>query len=142
MELAIVDPTVSEFYADKNNTGENSGFDLYLPADYVFPANSTTMVHFGVAGKTVDGAGYWLLPRSSISKTPLRFANSVGLIDPSYRGGLIVAFWNTSSTEYSVPRGTRLAQISLGSLMPFRVSWVDKLNSTSRGSGGFGSTGA
>jgi dUTP pyrophosphatase len=141
MELSIIDPTVSEFYEGQNNTGENSGFDLYLPADYVFPAGATIMVHFGVSGKTVDGSGYWLMPRSSISKTSLRFANSLGLIDPSYRGSLIAAIWNPTNNDISIARGTRLVQIALPSLMPFRVSWVEKLNNTSRGSGGFGSTG-
>jgi dUTP pyrophosphatase len=130
-----------DFYKGKNDTNGNSGFDLYLPEDTVFPAGEVTFVDFGIAAKTEGGSGFWVLPRSSLSKTPLRLANSIGLIDPSYRGNLIGAFDNTSNTDYTVEKGTRLLQMCLPILMPFTVEWVDKLDDTSRGTGGFGSTG-
>jgi dUTP pyrophosphatase len=90
---------------------------------------------------TSDGAGFFLLPRSSISKTPLRLANSVGLIDPTYRGTLMAALENTSSGDITIHAGTRLMQVCVPSLMPFRVEWADYLPATARGAGGFGSTG-
>jgi dUTP pyrophosphatase len=141
MQFVVVDPTVLDFYEGKNGTLENSGFDLYLPSDQVFPAGATVMVHMGVAATTLDGSGYWLLPRSSIAKTPLRFANSVGLIDPTYRGSLIAAVWNTSDKDVILKKGDRIAQVALPSLKPFQVEWVSTLNETTRGTGGFGSTG-
>jgi dUTP pyrophosphatase len=141
MQFAVVDPSVSEFYSEKNGTGADSGFDLYLPDDVFFPSETTVFVRFGVSAKTVSGSGFWLLPRSSISKTPLRFANSVGLIDPDYRGSLIAAVWNPTKEAYHMKKGTRIAQVCLPSLMPFRVEWIENLNETLRGSGGFGSTG-
>jgi dUTP pyrophosphatase len=141
MQFTVLNDDVAEFYVGKTNTAGNSGFDLYFANDTMFPANGTLFVSFGVAAKTQFGSGYWLLPRSSISKTPLRMANSVGLIDPEYRGPLIVAFSNTSDSPYEVKRGTRLAQVAIPSLMPFPIEWVDKLDDTARGSGGFGSTG-
>lgn len=140
MEFTVRDNTVAEFYT-KTSTEGNSGYDLYLPADLVFPANAVTFVNFGVAAKTVAGSGYWLLPRSSLSKTPLRLANSVGLIDPLYRGDLIGAFHNTADQDITIQRGTRLAQIALPTLMPFHIHRCASLDETSRGSGGFGSTG-
>jgi dUTP pyrophosphatase len=130
-----------DYYNGKNDTNGNSGFDLYLPQDTTFPAGKVTFVDFGIAAKTIDGSGFWVLPRSSLSKTPLRLANSMGLIDPSYRGNIIGALHNTSDTDYVVEKGTRLLQICIPVLMPFTVKWVDKLDDTERGSGGFGSTG-
>jgi dUTP pyrophosphatase len=130
-----------DFYKGKNDTNGNSGFDLYLPEDTVFPAGKVTFVDFGISAKTTGGSGFWVLPRSSLSKTPLRLANSMGLIDPSYRGNLIGAFDNTSDTDYTVEKGTRLLQMCVPVLMPFNIEWVDKLDDTSRGAGGFGSTG-
>ena len=144
MELAFKDPSVCDLYtfgSGSTHTAGNSGYDLYLPADTVFPPGRVVHINFGVAAKTVEGSGYWLLPRSSISKTPLRMANSVGLIDPTYRGALIAALENTSDVEVSVPRGTRLVQIALPSLQPFRIEFVSDLDPTARGDGGFGSTG-
>jgi len=141
MDFLLGDQNLAEFYSNQTSTNGNSGFDLYLPADYTFPAGHTVCVNFGVSAKTHSNSGYWLMPRSSMSKTPLRMANSMGLIDPSYRGKLMVMFWNSGATDITIPKGTRLVQVALPSLMPFNVIWVDRLDETERGLGGFGSTG-
>ena len=136
-----------DFYKDGDNTGLNSGFDLYVPQDTVFPAKKVTFLDHQIkmtpvtGGKDNMGYGFWLMPRSSISKTPLRLANSMGLIDSTYRGNLIAALENTSDQDYFVPRGTRLMQVCLPFLQPFVLNKIDKLPDTDRGSGGFGSTG-
>jgi dUTP pyrophosphatase len=142
MELTILDSSAVSLYEGVHDTRGNSGFDLYLPEWTVFPAGKVTFVNFQVAARTVDGAGFWLLPRSSLSKTSLRLANSVGLIDPGYRGPLIAALENVSDEDVAFPRGTRLVQIARSSLLPFRVDFVASMDVTARGSGGFGSTGA
>jgi dUTP pyrophosphatase len=134
-------PPIRELYAERADTAGNSGFDLYLPETTVFPAGKVTYADFGLQMTTSEGTGFFLLPRSSISKTPLRLANSIGLIDPTYRGNLIAALENTSSGDITVHAGTRLMQVCLPSLLPFRVEWVDYLSQTQRGAGGFGSTG-
>jgi dUTP pyrophosphatase len=132
------------FYKSVSSEG-NSGFDLFVPHRIVFPPRTVTPVdHYVQAMTNPNTVGFWLLPRSSISKTPLRLANSIGLIDPNYRGHLIAALENTSDKEYVVEAGTRLMQIALPSLEPFNVTWsVDPLSKegSSRGAGGFGSTG-
>ena len=135
-------PAIRDLYSTQSDTAGNSGFDLYLPETTVFPAGKVTYADFGVQMMTSDGTGFFLLPRSSISKTPLRLANSVGLIDPTYRGPLMAALENTSSGDITIHAGTRLMQVCLPSLLPFRVEWVDYLPATARGAGGFGSTGA
>jgi dUTPase len=86
---------------------------------------------------------YWMLPRSSISKTPLRLANSVGLIDAGYRGPLLAMLYSTGA-DFAVGFGDRYFQIAGPELQPFeRIEIVDEIpgGATIRGEGGFGSTG-
>lgn len=134
-------PDVRSLYSTQEDTKGNSGFDLYLPEMTVFPAGKVRYVDFGVQMMATSESGYFFIPRSSISKTPLRLANSVGLIDPTYRGNLMAALENTSSGDITIHAGTRLMQVCLPSLTPFRVDWANHLPATARGAGGFGSTG-
>ena len=84
---------------------------------------------------------YFLVPRSSISKTPLRMSNSIGVIDRGYRGSLIAMVDNHSDQDYVVKRGQRYFQLISPTMEPITFELADKLIETSRGSGGFGSTG-
>jgi len=95
---------------------------------------------------------FYTYARSSISKTPLRLANNQGIIDAGYRGNLIGMFDcihksndQTTTCDFYVDEYTRLLQICAPSLSPIYVEIVDKFQdlgpSTSRGDGGFGSTG-
>ena len=124
------------------NYKSDSGFDLFMPADICLPPHSTTMVDLEVRCQVNATHGYYLYPRSSISKTPLRLANSVGIIDAGYRGTLKVAVDNTSDVAYEVKRGDRLFQICMPSLEPFHVVLGTVNRGTERGEGGFGSTNA
>ena len=89
--------------------------------------------------------GYYMYPRSSISKTPLVLSNHVGIIDSGYRGPLTGMFRNLSTLEdYKMKKFDRYLQICSSTLEPFIVKMVDteeELGATTRGSGGFGSTG-
>lgn len=88
-----------------------------------------------------SNCSYYLYPRSSISKTPLRMSNSTGIIDAGYRGEIIAKVDNLSSEDYTLKRGARLFQICDASLDPIELDIVDALSDTTRGIGGFGSTG-
>lgn len=83
---------------------------------------------------------YRIYPRSSISKTPLRLANSVGVVDSGYRGEIIAALDNISDSEYTVVRGARLVQLTsdIGNITTVRN--VESFDETERGARGFGST--
>jgi dUTP pyrophosphatase len=90
--------------------------------------------------------GFYMYPRSSISKTHLRLANNVGIIDSGYRGNLGGFFdiHNLPVDENPYEQYQRLVQICSNTLEPFKVILVDdidKLGTTERGEGGFGSTG-
>ena len=125
----------------------NSGFDLFVPESTEITDYSVKMVSMDVKCEMLDNSGYscayYMYPRSSLSKTPLMLANHIGIIDSGYRGNLIGAFRNLSTTPFKIEQGTRLLQICHPSLSPIHVVIVDEteLSSTSRGAGGFGSTG-
>lgn len=146
LQLYTTDGSIRALYANGFDTGVNSGFDLCLPSEITFPPHKTIWVNFHITARNIDGAyepaAFWLLPRSSISKTPLRMANSIGLIDSDYRGNLIAALENTGDVEYVAPKGARLVQVAQADLKPFRVDWLSTPHSpTLRGANGFGSTG-
>jgi dUTP pyrophosphatase len=89
---------------------------------------------------------YYLYPRSSIIKTPLRLSNSVGIIDRGYRGEItaVVDMIDQQRDTFDMYAMDRHFQICHPSLQPFKVVLVDakeELGLTERGNGGFGSTG-
>jgi len=132
-----------------NDKFPNAGFDLLIPENKQIPGkpSESTLVSLGVKCEMTDNnnspTGYYMYARSSISKTSLILANHVGIIDSGYRGNLMAAFRNLANTEYTIEKNTRLVQITHPSLCPIYVKLVDEseLSDTSRGEGGFGSTG-
>ena len=119
----------------------DAGLDLYILEELTIEPGETKPIKLGVACEPQDGKAYYLLPRSSISKTPLRLANSIGLIDGGYRGELMAMCDNIKTDPYTVEKGQRLFQIVACDSSPITYELVDDLSETSRGSGGFGSTG-
>lgn len=135
-----------------NNTFD-AGFDLFCPGMVSAVAQRTTKVNHRIrcSMKRVEcednhSVGYYLYPRSSTgTKTPLRLANSVGIIDSGYRGDIIAAVDNWSTDDYVVDQSQRIVQLCPPDLSyPMRVVLVDDLDDlgeSKRGVGGFGSTG-
>jgi dUTP pyrophosphatase len=97
--------------------------------------------------------GYYLHPRSSLSKTPLRLANSTGIIDSGYTGRIMAMFDVVNITDksydtecdYVSNKYDRFVQICAPGLVPILVEVVESEHelgiTTQRGTGGFGSTG-
>jgi dUTP pyrophosphatase len=118
-----------------------AGLDLYCPFHIKVPADSQQKVPLGVAVEIPKGCMGLLVPRSSMSKTPLRCANSVGIIDADYRGELSIAYENVSCNDYTIFRCDRIAQLIIVPVAMVDVLEVDELTATERGAGGYGSTG-
>lgn len=156
-ELPNYNVVVNE-YINRANTHNNhllknafpdAGFNLFLtePLEILAESTKSCRVDFGVrcAGTMITNektypSGFYIYPRSSTgSKTGLRIANSVGIIDSGYRGHLIAVF--DCKTSENLPELTSLVQICGPSLVPIWVEIVDELEATERGEGGFGSTG-
>lgn len=141
----------------------DSGIDLYTPEDVSFIPGETKLVNLEIKCQMLDNmtdkcVSYYLYPRSSIYKTPLRLANSVGIIDAGYRGNIMAALTYVPTSEhfleineqgnldliknkYLLKAGTRIMQICSGDLSPVNVKLADQLSVTSRAENGFGSTG-
>ena len=119
----------------------DAGLDLFVVDDQVIPGNSTQPIHLQIACENLDNKAYYLFPRSSISKTPIRLANSIGLIDGGYRGELVGMVDNIYSEDYHVKSGERYFQLVAVDSSPIEFELVDDLSESSRGEGGFGSTG-
>ncbi len=129
--------------------GRDSGLDLYVAEEarcesFLSVGCPTTTIKSGVRCELlVDGlsSAFLLYPRSSISKTPLQLANSVGVIDAGYRGEILAKVRNFSPLEWLVETNTRLFQLVAPNMREIFVVLVDELGDSERGEGGFGSTG-
>lgn len=117
--------------------------DLYLAEDTTIPARSVSnMLRTGVHIALPEGWIALIFPRSSIGlKTPLRLSNSAGIIDEEYRGALGVLYDNFSDSAVEFKKGDRIAQMLVMPSYKFKGIKVNQLPATSRGEGGFGSTG-
>lgn len=131
-----VHPTYTK--ASKNG---DVGLDIPMQQSIIIPAN-TRSFKINLNFKANPTHGYMLVPRSSISKTNIRLSNSIGIIDKKYRGDVMVVVDNIGDTDVLFQEGCCYFQIVAfdGNLPRYQIDNVDVV--TSRGMGGFGSTGA
>lgn len=120
----------------------DAGYDLRASKEVsVFP-HDTGFIPTGVCVDIPVGYVGLLFPRSSISKTPLRMSNSVGVIDSGYKGEIKVPLWNSDEVEIiDIDKYSRIAQLVIVPCMDFELELTDDLGTSERGNGGFGSTG-
>ena len=145
MKLLIkpLNDLAKEYYSKHNHFHKgDAGLDLYILKDQTIKAGETVKIKLGISCENIDGKGYLLFPRSSISKTPLRLANSIGLIDWGYRGEIMAVCDNIKDYDFSISKGDRLFQIVSSDMSSIEFEIANELSETTRGSGGFGSTGS
>jgi dUTP pyrophosphatase len=128
----------------------DSGLDLYITEDTTIEPGEMKLIGLGVSCQLESSAwycpwskkyhSYMMFPRSSISKTPLRLANSIGLIDSGYVGEIKAPLYNTSDKPFNLKVGDRYVQLVAPNLEEVSFKIVESHRDTSRGSGGFGST--
>lgn len=119
------------------------GFDLYLPEDIkIAPFEHGVNIPLKIAYEPPVGYGAMLALRSSTGHyTTLRMSNAVGIIDEDYRGEISLLLDNIGEYPVHLTKGERIAQLVLLPLPRVEVVEVQEINDTSRGCGGFGSTG-
>lgn len=148
LSIVVKNKKCNEFYFPDSfvNTGD-SGFDIFFPDDITIPARSTVLVDTGCVF-TLSSNGkrlpFYIYPRSSIYKSPIRLANSVGIIDLGYNGNIKLPIDNPSDKDFVITSGSRYFQICSGDLTPIQyMTFAEEkdLCNTQRGSNGFGSTG-
>lgn len=119
------------------------GYDLYLPEDIeIGPFEHGANIPLKIAYEPPVGYGAMLALRSSTGYyTTLRMSNAVGIIDEDYRGEISLLLDNIGEYPVHLTKGERIAQLVLLPLPRVEVVEVQETNDTSRGRGGFGSTG-
>lgn len=147
LTIKVLHPSAAVYAEHQAAYSGDAGLDIFVPEDTVVPAGArgfilnmgiSTQMNHTTSGRTVS---YYLYPRSSMgARTPLRLANSVGIIDAGYRGPICAILDNLSDTDYLVKRGDRLVQICSATLEPFHVYLDDTLSESERGERGIGST--
>jgi dUTP pyrophosphatase len=119
----------------------DAGLDLFVINEQTISAGEATLIHLQIACENTENRPYLLMSRSSIGKTSLRLANAVGLIDAGYRGEIMAVVDNIKKEDYTVEPGQRLFQLVAMDGSPIFFELVEELSDTTRGGGGFGSTG-
>lgn len=116
------------------------GYDLTAISVYKVLSKNTFIYDTGIAIKPPDDYYIEILPRSSITKTGMMLANSVGIIDPNYRDSLKIAVrYVDELLERPAPPFCKF-QLVLRKAECFTFREVTVLNDTDRGNGAFGST--
>ncbi len=129
----------------KQATSGAAGMDLYACIDspVTIGHGELKMIPTGVGIALPDSeCAAFIYARSGLGiKHGICLANGVGVVDSDYRGEIAVGLCNVSNKEYTVNPGDRIAQMVIAPVIPGRLSLCEQLPQTSRGEGGFGSTG-
>jgi len=121
----------------------DAGLDLYAAESARIVPGARVSVGTGLAVAVPEGLAGLVLPRSGLAlKHGVTLVNSPGLIDPGYRGEVRVLLLNTDQTiDFQCTPGDRIAQLMLVPIATASPMQADALDASTRGSGGFGSSG-
>ena len=146
IQIKILDPRVGGSIAlPSYATPGSAGLDLRVCIDepiQIAPFE-TILLPTGLAVYIADpGLAAVILPRSGLGhKHGIVLGNLVGLIDSDYQGELKISCWNRNSEHFTINPGERIAQLVFLPVVRAAFTVVDSFTETSRGEGGFGSSG-
>jgi len=145
IELRILDPRIRECLPAYATPG-SAGLDLRacVDAPLTLAPGGAELIPTGVAIHVGDpGLAAMILPRSGLGhKHGIVLGNLVGLIDSDYQGPLMVSCWNRGRESYTVQPLDRIAQLVVVPVVQATFRIVERFESSARGTGGFGSSGA
>lgn len=144
--LKILDPRLGQSIPlPRAATSGSAGMDLRaaLNAPLTLLPGDTALVPSGIAIHIADPGWCGLIvPRSGLGhKHGLVMGNLVGVIDADYQGPLMISCWNRGAEAYTIAIGDRIAQLLLVPVAQARLQLVTEFAASTRGVGGFGSTG-
>ncbi len=124
-------------------TEHAAGYDIRSAEEAVtLEPGEIRLVGTGLTMELPVGVECQVRPRSGLAlKHGITLPNSPGTIDPDYRGELRVIMQNTGSEPVTIERGERIAQLVFARFETPEVLLAEELSQTTRGDGGFGSTG-
>lgn len=144
IDLQVLDARMAEQIPAYATPG-SAGLDLRACLDeaITLAPGQTTLIPTGLAIHIADpGLAAIILPRSGLGhKHGIVLGNLVGLIDSDYQGQLMVSCWNRGQTEFVIQPFERIAQLVIVPVVQAAFRRVDSFDASSRGAGGFGSTG-
>jgi dUTP pyrophosphatase len=144
VDVRVLDPRMADQLPAYATTG-SAGLDMRacVDATLTIEPGQTVLIPTGLAIHIGDpGVAAVILPRSGLGhKHGIVLGNLVGLIDSDYQGPLMVSCWNRGSTSFVVQPLDRIAQLVFVPVLQASFRVVDDFDASSRGSGGFGSTG-
>ncbi|OUL17432.1 deoxyuridine 5'-triphosphate nucleotidohydrolase [Nostoc sp. T09] len=120
----------------------DSGLDLISVDELEIPPGESRLVCTGISIDLPQGTEAQIRPRSGLALNhQITVLNTPGTVDEGYRGEIGVILINHSKNLFKVKKGMKIAQMVITPVIHVEVEEVDKLSHTSRGTGGFGSTG-
>ena len=128
----------------KYETDGSSGLDLaaFIDNDIEIKPGKSEIIPTGLAVAIPKNFEIQIRPRSGLAaKNQISVLNTPGTIDADYRGEIKIILINLSDKSFTVKKGLRIAQMVLCPVVKAKLKEVQSLESTKRGSGGFGSTG-
>lgn len=144
IQLKVLDERIAGHLPAYATTG-SAGLDLRacMAEPLVLQPGQAELIPTGLAVHIGDpGLAAMLLPRSGLGhKHGIVLGNLVGLIDSDYQGPLMVSCWNRGSTAFTVQPLERIAQMVIVPVVQARFERVAEFEASTRGAGGFGSTG-
>ena len=146
LKLHVIDTETKNMYLTSNQYTSDIGFDIFTPHSYACQPMAKTTLHLGIICQLVDSTGddlaYMLVPRSSLHKWNVMMSNSVGIIDPGYRGEISAVVYNHTSDVQYISKYDRLFQLVPFSGRKMKLDMDAAIDyNTERGQNGFGSTG-
>ena len=142
--VKILDPRLRDQMPAYATPG-SAGLDLRacLEGPLTLQPGQTELIPAGMAIHIADpGLAAMILPRSGLGhKHGIVLGNLVGLIDSDYQGQLFVSTWNRGNAAFTINPMERLAQLVIVPVVQVAFDIVDDFSASSRGAGGFGSTG-
>ncbi|HMU42439.1 MAG TPA: dUTP diphosphatase [Ignavibacteriaceae bacterium] len=125
-------------------TEGSAGMDIRAAVNDELIVNSgaTTLVPTNLSVEIPEGFEIQVRPRSGLAVNhSIGILNSPGTIDSDYRGEIKIILFNFGKKDFIIKRGDRIAQLIISKVFHASLIEHDELNSTQRGSGGFGHTG-
>ena len=120
----------------------DAGMDVYSAIDQELQPRERKLIPAGFKMAVPYGFEVQVRPRSGLAlKHGISVVNSPGTIDHQYRGDVGILLINHSNESFSIKRGDRIAQIVFNKVELVHFDEVESLSETTRGEGGFGSTG-
>lgn len=121
---------------------DDAGLDLISIEELEIPSKESRLIHTGISIELPQGTEAQIRPRSGLAlKHQITVLNTPGTIDKGYRGEIGVILINHGKNSFKVTMGMKIAQMIVTPIIHVEVEEVDSLSDTSRGNGGFGSTG-